>query len=534
MTVADRPLSGKLTTPTRRDFIRGIAAAGASTARRGRARARRGSTCSPTRRSARRRPQRVRRLPGDRRPSRPTRWRCPGIPRRRPDLVGRRLPRQGPARYRYGFNNDFLAFFPLEGRTRGCCSSTTSTRTRSSCTATSPNGSAKTAGAGAGGAGRRRQLDPPHQAQPRRRMEGRLAVGLQPAHLRRPAGPRVHRAAARRDGDRHQRATDRSATAPAASRRGAPPSRARRTSTATGRTSRPTSTSPTAGTSTAASPRTPSTSSTPSRSTAGCASTTPTTPARWAASTPRSGRFRHENTAFRHVPGSKFVLYMGDDKNNEGVYKFVSDRSSSPSDSSNNRRILEAGHALHRALGARGPAPVRDGRRHRRRSRRPRARARGSRCPRTRSTTRRPSCAADTAPTSTTRTSRPTGPRTSRWPRTAPCYIALTNNTHGEFDSHGSVRRLREKRQRPGGARVHVARLRGRRADGTRAAARAASRAPTTSCSTRPTTSGWSPTSRRAGSTGTNEYEYHANNAMFLVPTRARTRASRSGSPTAR
>ena len=39
------------------------------------------------------------------------------------------------------------------------------------------------------------------------------------------------------------------------------------------------------------------------------------------------GRFRHENTAFRHVPGSKFVLYMGDDKNNEGVYKFVSDRS---------------------------------------------------------------------------------------------------------------------------------------------------------------------------------------------------------------
>ena len=29
---ADRPLRGKLTTPTRRDFIRGIAAAGASTA----------------------------------------------------------------------------------------------------------------------------------------------------------------------------------------------------------------------------------------------------------------------------------------------------------------------------------------------------------------------------------------------------------------------------------------------------------------------------------------------------------------------
>ena len=37
------------------------------------------------------------------------------------------------------------------------------------------------------------------------------------------------------------------------------------------------------------------------------------------------GRFRHENTAFRHVPGKRFVLYMGDDKANEAVYKFVSD-----------------------------------------------------------------------------------------------------------------------------------------------------------------------------------------------------------------
>ena len=39
------------------------------------------------------------------------------------------------------------------------------------------------------------------------------------------------------------------------------------------------------------------------------------------------GRFRHENTAFRHEPGKQFVLYMGDDKANEGVYKFVSARS---------------------------------------------------------------------------------------------------------------------------------------------------------------------------------------------------------------
>ena len=56
------------------------------------------------------------------------------------------------------------------------------------------------------------------------------------------------------------------------------------------------------------------------------------------------GRFRHENTAFRHEPGKKFVLYMGDDKNNEGVYKFVSARSlRSSRHQDDNRRILEEG-----------------------------------------------------------------------------------------------------------------------------------------------------------------------------------------------
>ena len=55
------------------------------------------------------------------------------------------------------------------------------------------------------------------------------------------------------------------------------------------------------------------------------------------------GRFRHENAAFRHEPGKRFVLYMGDDKANEGVYKFVSDRRLRRGDHSNNRRILEDG-----------------------------------------------------------------------------------------------------------------------------------------------------------------------------------------------
>ena len=55
------------------------------------------------------------------------------------------------------------------------------------------------------------------------------------------------------------------------------------------------------------------------------------------------GRFRHENTAFRQAPGKPFVLYMGDDKANEGIYRFVSARSFQPGRPANNRRILEEG-----------------------------------------------------------------------------------------------------------------------------------------------------------------------------------------------
>jgi uncharacterized protein len=55
------------------------------------------------------------------------------------------------------------------------------------------------------------------------------------------------------------------------------------------------------------------------------------------------GRFRHENTAYRADRGKKFVVYMGDDKANEGVYKFVSDRSYIKHDRASNLKILEAG-----------------------------------------------------------------------------------------------------------------------------------------------------------------------------------------------
>jgi secreted PhoX family phosphatase len=55
------------------------------------------------------------------------------------------------------------------------------------------------------------------------------------------------------------------------------------------------------------------------------------------------GRFRHENTAYRAEPGKKFVIYMGDDKANEGVYKFISDRAYIAGDRAHNLKILEAG-----------------------------------------------------------------------------------------------------------------------------------------------------------------------------------------------
>jgi secreted PhoX family phosphatase len=55
------------------------------------------------------------------------------------------------------------------------------------------------------------------------------------------------------------------------------------------------------------------------------------------------GRIRPENVAFLHDPGKRFVVYMGDDKTNEGVYKFVSDRSFKPRQGSDNRKLLESG-----------------------------------------------------------------------------------------------------------------------------------------------------------------------------------------------
>ncbi len=77
------------------------------------------------------------------------------------------------------------------------------------------------------------------------------------------------------------------------------------------------------------------------------------------------GRFRHENTAFRQAPGKPFVLYMGDDKANEGIYRFVSARFFKPGRTANNRRILEEGTLYIARFEPEGRRKLRRQRRHR-------------------------------------------------------------------------------------------------------------------------------------------------------------------------
>jgi secreted PhoX family phosphatase len=55
------------------------------------------------------------------------------------------------------------------------------------------------------------------------------------------------------------------------------------------------------------------------------------------------GRFRHENAAFRARTGRPFVLYMGDDRTGGGVYKFVSTRDYVPGDRASNLQLLTEG-----------------------------------------------------------------------------------------------------------------------------------------------------------------------------------------------
>jgi uncharacterized protein len=55
------------------------------------------------------------------------------------------------------------------------------------------------------------------------------------------------------------------------------------------------------------------------------------------------GRFRHENVAIRLSANNRVVAYMGDDKNDSCVYKFVSDGAYDPRNREANMRLLENG-----------------------------------------------------------------------------------------------------------------------------------------------------------------------------------------------
>jgi secreted PhoX family phosphatase len=56
------------------------------------------------------------------------------------------------------------------------------------------------------------------------------------------------------------------------------------------------------------------------------------------------GRFRHENVAIGISNGRKVVAYMGDDKVNECVYKFISNNSYYENDRNNSKDILDNGN----------------------------------------------------------------------------------------------------------------------------------------------------------------------------------------------
>ena len=321
---------------------------------------------------------------------------------------------------RYGYNNDFLAYFPLRGSKEGLLFVNHEYPDPFFLHGYKPDGSAKS----------------PEDVQ-----EEQDAVGNSIVHIRRrkngtwkvvsPSdynrriygdrpGLRFTGPLKGARGHRQRRPTARSGTARAGSPRGARRCRARRTSTATARTWRPGLDIGYGWHQFGGQPGDAEYEFKTFKKYGWVCEHDPYDPDHVGRKHTALGRFRHENTAFRQ-DGGRFVLYMGDDKANEGVYKFVSKRSFRKRDRVNNRKILEEGtlyiarwepegrrRVRHR--GRRGPdlAP-------------PRAPAAGRRCRRTLSTTPRPSCAPRSARPSTTPTTPPTAPRTWRWRPTARC-----------------------------------------------------------------------------------------------------------------
>ena len=182
MTITEAPLHGKLTAPTRRDFIRGIAAAGAGTAgavaaaERGPAPVRRsgaGPRKQPLRRLLRDRVVQRRQLPGPRR-----------LPRGRADLVGGHLPRRRSPRAAIRVQQRLPRLLPAQRQPRGTAVRQPRVPRPVLPARLQAQRRRQDAGAGAGGAGLGRQLDPARQEAPRRQLEGGLPIGVQPPHLR--------------------------------------------------------------------------------------------------------------------------------------------------------------------------------------------------------------------------------------------------------------------------------------------------------------------------------------------------------------
>ena len=273
----------------------------------------------------------------------------------------------------------------------------------------------------------------------------------------------------------------------------------------------------------------------PTRSTAGSASTTRTTRDDKPRKHTALGRFRHENTAFRPRAGQAVRALHGRRQGQRGPLQVrlrpplqARDRPA-PQPARSSRRARSTSPASSRRAAARftndGDIDAD--------SPRPRAPARGCevlgvgarrhRDEAARAHRRRPS---------TTCTSPSTAPRTSRSPRTARVYMAMTNNS-GVKDSHGAVRRHPRERQRPDGAELRVGGLRRGRARPVGRRRRAGLLQPATT--SRSTTTGnlWVVTdisssrlNKPRPSTSTTR-----NNAMFMVPTRGpERRRSRTAS----
>ncbi|MBD0281724.1 MAG: DUF839 domain-containing protein [Thermoleophilaceae bacterium] len=233
------------------------------------------------------------------------------------------------------------------------------------------------------------------------------------------------------------------------------------------------------------------------------------------------GRFRHENAAFRHEPGKRFVVYMGDDKNNEGVYKFVSDRSFRPRRFADNRRLLESGQLYIARWEPEG----------RRRFARP-----GVTTPITATegagtwepvpeealddtATKLRAAIGDAEYDLHYATNRPEDLEVAE---DGSVFIALTNNTSVN-DSHGAVRRLRERRNDPEALEFRWRDYAAGGPTGSTEPGREGFSSPDNLVFDKAANL-WVVTDISTSRLNRNEYAFHRNNAMFMVPTSGRNR----------